>query len=123
MQVFLTTEVTVAALALVPCVALYLGAAYGRSLRSGLVAAIVSVAFTLVAGAILAKTGFGFSAISPAVQSGTMSQAPWTQYVASHYVMSGWAIWLVKAPIWFGLGACAARLLTLGGATFRMRTA
>lgn len=108
-QVFLAT----ATLALLPFIAFWLGADYGRSLRNGLIATAGAIAVTFAVGEALLRTGFGFTRAIVPVQSAAIAQAPWTQFVASHYVMSTWAIWLMKAPIWFGLVATAAGLIAI----------
>jgi len=68
-----------------------------------------TVAALGIAG-ISARIGFTFR--SAAATSGT-----WAQYIARHDIVSGLLIWIVKAPVWIGLGISAIGVVRLLGAT------
>ncbi len=109
-------------LVFVPFIALWLGWSYGRSLASGLVCALAAVGGVALGVEAFLQAGFGFTQVAASVHSTAISQAPWAQFVASHYVMSSWAIWAVKAPVWFGLVATAAGMVTFAGARLRTQS-
>jgi hypothetical protein len=106
-------------LVLVPIVALWLGTVYGRSLFHGVVTALGATAVTAIAAVTFLATGFGFSTTSVVGLPATIAQTPWAAFVATHYVLSSWGVWLAKAPIWFGIGATAVGFAALGATVRR----
>lgn len=100
--------------ALVPFVAGWLAASVRRAPVAGLRAALAAVVVLAIVGAISVHAGTGSLEIPP-VQPlpATLPQASWAEYVGKHFVMNGWSIWLVKAPMWLGIVATALGLLAL----------
>lgn len=95
----------------------WLGGAFGRSATAGLGSALAASVVVAIVMAALVAGGFGFASAQPAQSvASSMSQAPWAHFVATHYVMTAWPIWLVKAPTWLGLAATAAALIGLATA-------
>ncbi len=98
--------------ALVPFLSGWIGTARRREATSGLRAALaVIVVLALIAG-IAVRTGTGSIQIPP-VQPlpASLPQAAWAQYIGKHFVMTGWVIWLVKAPMWLAILCTAGRFL------------
>lgn len=90
----------------------WLGFVFGRSATAGLVSALAAAIVVAIVTASLVAGGFGFASTEPASSvASSMPQASWAHFVAAHYVMTAWPIWLVKAPTWFGLVATAGMLL------------
>lgn len=99
-------------LAFIVCAAGWIGGAFGRGARAGLASALGAAVVVAIVLAALVSGGFGFAAMVPAASlASNMPQASWAQFVATHYVMTAWPIWLIKAPTWFGLVATSASLL------------
>ncbi|HEY9084314.1 MAG TPA: glycosyltransferase 87 family protein [Candidatus Tyrphobacter sp.] len=99
-------------LAFVCVVASWLGAAYGRGAIAGLWSALAAVVAVWLVALAFIVGGFGFSGSASMQQlSPATAQASWAQFVATHYVATGWPIWLVKAPTWFGVLATAIGLM------------
>lgn len=112
----------IALFALVPFVAGWLATSACRATIAGLRAALCAIVVLAIIGAISVHAGTGSLQIPP-VQPlpATLPQAAWAAYVGKHFVMNGWAIWLVKAPMWLAILATASGFVRLGGA--RVRTA
>ncbi|HEY9084313.1 MAG TPA: glycosyltransferase 87 family protein [Candidatus Tyrphobacter sp.] len=100
--------------ALVPFVAGWLGGVCGRGAIAGLRAALAAIVALAFIGMATVLTGTGSMHISPLQPlPESLPQAAWAQYIGKHFVMTAWTIWLVKAPIWFGIVATAAGLIRL----------
>ncbi len=98
--------------AVVPFVSGWIGAATTRETIGGLRVALVAVIVLSIIGAIAVAAGTGSIAVAPLVPlPASLPQASWAAYIGKHLVMNGWSIWLVKAPIWFGVVATAAALV------------
>lgn len=98
-------------LVLIPFFAAWLASVYKGGAIAGLRAALAAVVLTALVAIASIAAGTGLHAIAP-VQAlpPSIAQASWSQYVAAHYVMTGWVLWLVKAPTWFGILATAVGL-------------
>ncbi len=99
-------------LAFIVVVAAWLGFAFGRSLRACVYSASAATLFVAAVAVSLVVGGFGF--VTPATAQAlpsAMPQASWAHFVATHYVMTAWPVWLVKAPTWFGIAATASGLI------------
>lgn len=102
---------------LVPLIACWLGRDVYGNLSAGIrVAALATTAMAALAIAAV-WSGAASHAVAPAYAvSSPLAQTLWSREVASHLAMSGWAVWLVKAPTWFGILATAAALASLARA-------
>lgn len=109
-------------LPLVPFVAAWLGGACSGRAIVGLRTALVAVVIIAAIGSATVATGTGSMHISP-VQPlpADLPQASWAAYIGKTFVMTAWSIWLVKAPVWLGILATAAALLTASRGTAPLR--
>ena len=104
--------------AMLPLFAAWLGGAYGRSAIAGLRAALAAIVIAAGIAAIAVAAGTGSAAIAPLqTLPSTLPQASWSAFVAAHYAMTGWSVWLVKAPMCFGILATAAGLVAAARST------
>lgn len=101
---------------LTPFVSGWLATACRREPVAGLRAALATVLALAFIGAISVHAGTGSMQIPP-VQPlpANLPQAAWAAYVGKHFVMTGWSIWLVKAPMWLGIAATAIGLIRCMG--------
>lgn len=105
---------------LVPLIAAWIGGSLSRRPIDALRTIAVVVAVMLVLGALAAASGTGAMHSAPPVPlPADIAQASWARYIAQQHVMTGWSVWLVKAPIWAGIVATAAAFwwLALDAAT------
>jgi hypothetical protein len=99
-------------LPLVPFVAAWLGAACSGRAIVGLRTALVAVVVIAAIGSVTVATGTGSMDIPPLQPlPADLPQASWAAYIGKTFVMTAWSIWLVKAPVWFGILATAAALV------------
>lgn len=109
--------------ALVPLVAAWLATSAYRTPIAGLRAALIAVVALAVIGAISLHAGTGSLQMPPVqVLPANLPQAAWATYVGKHFVMNGWAIWLVKAPMWLAILATAAGFVLATRDGVRVRT-
>jgi hypothetical protein len=95
-------------LVLIPVMACWLGASVSGRFDGGLRTALVAICVTIAVMVISVIGGTGAHPVAPArILSPELAQGPWSQYVAAHLAMTGWTLWFVKAPTWFGIVANA----------------
>ncbi|MDE2571774.1 MAG: DUF2029 domain-containing protein [bacterium] len=101
---------TTALILIVPCVAGWVVASYGRDRAIGLRSAAVATVLVVLAGLTVLRTGTGLesSVLHPVAGASIFAQESWAEYIRRHNVMTGWVIWLLKMPTWYGLLATAA---------------
>ncbi len=102
---------------LIPLMACWLGRTVYGTMSAGIrVAAIATIAMAALAVAAV-WSGAVAHAVAPAYAiSSPLAQTLWSREVATHLAMSGWAVWLVKAPTWFGILTTAAMLASMARA-------
>jgi hypothetical protein len=115
LQFFLIAARTPIAVDLVMYLAMaaWLGLAYGGSARWALVTCAATAGAIVIVAAAFAVTGFGLVSVAPAqVVASQIPQVSWAHFAAAHYAAASPAVWLVKMPTWFALGATGVSLIT-----------
>ncbi|MEO6912820.1 MAG: hypothetical protein ABI182_02210, partial [Candidatus Baltobacteraceae bacterium] len=88
-------------------VTFWAGSYYLRNRDAGLRPAAIVVLAIVAIELIVVRTGTGqvLAAIHSTIPV-AVSEHTWGSYIRANNVMSGWSLWLVKLPTWYGLVGC-----------------
>jgi hypothetical protein len=109
--------------AVVPFIAMWIGGEIGRETVAGMRTAAVAIVVMAGLGALAVIAGTGSMHDLPAVSlPGNIAQASWARYIAAQHVMTSWAVWFVKLPVWCGVIGTAAALVRLARGRLQFAT-